>query len=71
MSLKLNVPTLDNSEEAQKLTEAIGTVDPTAKVEVDVASKTITVDASDAGTPVASEESIKQAITATGHSIQE
>ncbi|HEY9652544.1 MAG TPA: copper chaperone [Coleofasciculaceae cyanobacterium] len=71
MSLKLNVPTLDNSEEAEKLTEAIGTVDPTAKVEVDIESKTITVDAPDSGKPVASEESIKQAITATGHSIQE
>ncbi|HEY9599242.1 MAG TPA: copper chaperone [Cyanophyceae cyanobacterium] len=71
MSLKLNVPTLHNSEEAEKLTEAIGTVDPTAKVEVDIESKTITVDAPDSGKPVASEESIKQAITATGHSIQE
>lgn len=71
MSLKLNVPTLTNSQEAQKLTEAIATVDPTAKVEVDVESKTITVDSLDSNKPVASEESIKQAITATGHSLQE
>lgn len=71
MSLKLNVPTLNNSKEAQKITEAIGTVDPSAKVKVDIESKTITVDAADSGEPVASEESIKQAISATGHSIQE
>jgi hypothetical protein len=31
MSLKLNVPTLADSQEAQKLTEAIATVDPTAR----------------------------------------
>jgi copper chaperone len=71
MSLKLNVPTLADSKEAQKLSEAIATVDPTAKVEVDIEAKTVTVDASDPSQPVASEESIKQAITATGHSIQE
>lgn len=72
MSLKLNVPTLRNSQEAQNLTEAIATVDPTAKVEVDVESKTITVESSpDSNQPVASEESIKQAITATGHYLQE
>ncbi|MFB2875300.1 copper chaperone [Floridanema aerugineum] len=71
MSLKLNVPTLTNSQEAQNLTEAIATVDPTAKVEVDVESKTITIESPDSNKPVASEESIKQAITATGHSLKE
>lgn len=71
MSLKLNVPTLADSQEAQKLTEAIATVDPTAKVEVDIESKTVTVASSDSNTPVASEESIKEAIVATGHSIKE
>lgn len=71
MALKLNVPTLTDSQEAQKLTEAIAIVDPTAKVEVDVESKTVTVDSSDSNKPVASEESIKQAITATGHSLKE
>ena len=71
MSLKISVPTLADSKEAQKLTDAIATVDPTAKVEVDIESKTVTIDSSDSGKPVASEESIKQAISATGHSIQE
>ncbi|MCA1993163.1 MAG: cation transporter [Coleofasciculus sp. S288] len=71
MSLKLNVPTLKNSESAQDITEAIAAVDPTAKVKVDVKSRTVTVDAADANTPVASEESIKQAITASGHSIKD
>ncbi len=71
MSLKLNVPTLVDSGSAKTITEAIAQVDPTAKVEVDVESKTVTVDAQDADTPVASEESIKQAITAAGYSIQE
>ncbi len=71
MSLKLNVPSLADSKEAQKLTDAIATVDPTAKVHVDIESKTVTIDPPDSGEPVASEESIKQAITATGHSIKE
>jgi len=71
MSLKLNVPTLADSQEAQKLTEAIATVEPTAKVDVDIESKIVTIDSPDSGEPVASEESIKQAITATGHSIKE
>ncbi|OKH31063.1 hypothetical protein NIES2119_29700 [[Phormidium ambiguum] IAM M-71] len=71
MSLKLIVPTLTDSQEAEKLTEAIAIVDPTAKVEIDVKSKTITVDSSESNKPVASEESIKQAITATGHSLKE
>ncbi|MDP8964821.1 MAG: copper chaperone [Cyanobacteriota bacterium] len=71
MSLKLNVPTLVDAKEAQKLTEAIATVDPTAKVDVDIESKTVTIEAPDSGKPVASEESLKQAITATGHSIKE
>ncbi len=71
MSLKLNVPTLVDAKEAQKLTEAIATVDPTAKVDIDIESKTVTIEAPDSGKPVASEESLKQAITATGHSIKE
>lgn len=71
MSLKINVPSLADSKEAKKVTDAIATVDPTAKVDVDIESKTVTVDSSDSGQPVASEESIKQAITATGHSIKE
>ena len=71
MSLKLNVPSLADAKQAQNITEAIATVDPTAKVEVDIESKTVTVNAADSETPVASEESIKQAITATGHSIKE
>ncbi|HEY9901347.1 MAG TPA: cation transporter [Candidatus Sericytochromatia bacterium] len=71
MSLKLNVPTLVDAKEAQKLTEAIATVDPTAKVDVDIESQTVTIEAPDSGKPVASEESLKQAITATGHSIKE
>lgn len=71
MSLKLNVPSLANSQEAQRLTEAIATVDPTAKVEVDIESKTVTVNPPDSSKPVASEESIKQAIVATGHSLKE
>jgi copper chaperone len=71
MSLKLNVPSLANSQEAQRLTEAIATVDPTAKVEVDIESKTVTVNPPSSSKPVASEESIKQAIVATGHSLKE
>jgi copper chaperone len=70
MALKLSVPTIVDAGSAQTIADAIATVDPTAKVDVDVDSKIVTVDSKDSDTPVASEESIKEAIVATGHSIQ-
>lgn len=63
MALKLSVPTLDSSEKAQELKETILTSEPNAKVDIDVAAKTVTVDAQ------ASEETFKQLIVAAGHRI--
>lgn len=63
MGIKLNVPSIVCSGCADTITKAIKTVESEANVNVDIAAKTVTVDAQ------ASEESIKQAITATGHTI--
>jgi copper chaperone len=63
MALKLTVPTLNSPEAAKALKETILTSEPDAKVEVDVATHTVTVEAP------ASEETFKQLITAAGHTI--
>lgn len=65
MALKLNVPSIVCSGCADTITKAIKTVEPEANVNVDVAAKTVTIDAQ------ASEESIKQAVVATGHTVAE
>ena len=64
MALKLNVPNIMCSDCAQTITETITTMEPDAKVEVDVNAKTVTVESA------ASEETIKQAITAAGYTIE-
>lgn len=63
MALKLKVPSIVCSGCADTITKAIQTVEKEANIDVDVEAKTVTVEAK------ASEESIKQAITATGHTI--
>ncbi|MBF2074401.1 MAG: heavy metal transport/detoxification protein [Synechococcales cyanobacterium C42_A2020_086] len=63
MALKLHVPTLTSPEAAQSLRETLLTSEPDAQVEVDVASKTVTVESQ------ASEETFKQLIVAAGHTI--
>lgn len=63
MALKLNVPTIRNSQAAQELKETILTSEPNAKVDIDVEAKTVTVESK------ASEETFKQLITAAGHTI--
>jgi copper chaperone len=63
MALKLHVPTLNSPEAAKDIKETILTHEPDAKVEIDLAQKTVTVEAK------ASEETFKQAITAAGHEI--
>lgn len=63
MALKLTVPTLDSPEAAQSLKETILASEPDAKVNVDVDTKTVTVDAQ------ASEETFKELIVAAGHKI--
>lgn len=64
MALKLKVPNVMCSGCVETITEAITTMEPDAKVDVDVQAKTVTVESA------ASEESIKQAITAAGYTIE-
>jgi len=63
MALKLNVPTLSGPESVEDIKRTIKTSEPDAKVDVDVEAKTVTVESA------ASEETIKQLISATGHKI--
>lgn len=65
MALKLHVPSIVCSGCGDTITKAIKTVEPEASIDVDLAAKTVTVEAQ------ASEESIKQAIVATGHTVTE
>ncbi len=64
MALKLKVSDIKCSDCAETITESITTMEPDAKVDVDVEAKTVTVEAA------ASEETIKQAITAAGYTIE-
>ena len=64
MALKLKVPNIKCSDCVETVTEAITTMEPDAKVEVDMEAKTVTVESG------ASEETIKQAITAAGYTIE-
>lgn len=63
MALKLHVPTLNSREAAQDIKDTILTHEPDAKVDINLEQKTVTVEGK------ASEETFKQAITATGHEI--
>ncbi|MBD1837983.1 heavy-metal-associated domain-containing protein [Coleofasciculus sp. FACHB-64] len=64
MALQLKVPTIACNGCAETITDTIHTMEPDAKVDVDVKAKTVTVEAQ------ASEETIKQAIVAAGHTIE-
>jgi copper chaperone len=64
MALKLNVPSLTNADAAKYVKESILTSEPDARVDINLEEKTIMVESK------ASEETIKQLITATGHTIQ-
>lgn len=64
MALKLKVPNIKCSDCGETITEAITTMEPDAKIEVDIEAKTVTVESA------ASEETIKQAITAAGYQIE-
>jgi copper chaperone len=63
MSLKLSIPTLDRPQAAKEIEDVILTSEPDAKVDFDMESKTVTIEAK------ASEETFKQLIEATGHHI--
>jgi copper chaperone len=63
MTLKLNVPTINSPEDANALKETLLTSEPDARVDVDLNSKTVTVESQ------ASEETFKQLIIAAGHKL--
>ena len=64
MALKLTVPNIKCEDCATKISEAIKVMEPKAKVDVDVNSKSVSVDSG------ASPESIKQAIVAAGYQVE-
>ena len=64
MSLQLKVPSIVCDGCAETITKAVKSVDADARVDVDVSAKTVKVEG------IQSEESIKQAITATGHTVE-
>lgn len=64
MALKLKVPSIVCDGCADTITESITTIEPDAKVEVDLKAKTVTVESA------ASEETIKQSIVAAGHTVE-
>ncbi|KOP23194.1 heavy metal transporter [Hapalosiphon sp. MRB220] len=64
MALKLTVPNIACEDCAGTIEQSIHTMEPDAKVAVDVKAKTVTVESA------ASEESIKQAIVAAGYHIE-
>lgn len=70
MTLKLNLTKTIDHDSAEAIKKAVNTVDPTLKVEVDTSSKTVSINPEDPSQPVASEESIRQAVTAAGYSIE-
>ncbi|MBD1852689.1 heavy metal transport/detoxification protein [Leptolyngbya sp. ST-U4] len=63
MNLQFSVPSLDSSDAARDLKETILTSEPDAKVDVNLEQKIVTIETG------ASEETIKQVITAAGHQI--
>ncbi len=70
MALKLKVDKTFDASSVEAIKTAVTTVDPTLKVEVDLTAQTVTVEPKDADKPVASEESIRQAVTAAGYPVQ-
>jgi copper chaperone len=64
MTMKFRVPSMVCQGCVTTVKEAISTHEPNAKVEVNLDTKQVTVDTE------ASEESIKQVITAVGHNVE-
>ncbi|MEH2291437.1 heavy-metal-associated domain-containing protein [Nostoc sp.] len=64
MAIKLKVPDIKGEECAKKITKSILTMESDAKVDVNVDTKTVTVDTE------ASEESVKQIVQAAGFTIE-
>jgi copper chaperone len=64
MALKLKITNMKCDDCASKISEAIKVMEPDAKIEADVDSKTVTVDTA------ASDETVKQAIVAAGYHVE-
>jgi len=64
MSLQLKVPSIVCEGCAETITKAIKSVSAEAQVNVDISAKTVKVEGAQ------SEDSIKQAIVATGHTVE-
>ncbi|WP_413163920.1 heavy-metal-associated domain-containing protein [Capilliphycus salinus ALCB114379] len=64
MSVELKVPSMVCDGCVDTVTKAIKGIDSNAKVEVDLSTKTVKVD----GNP--SEDSIKEAISSVGHTVE-
>ena len=65
MAIQLKVPSIVCEGCADTITQEIKVHEPEAKVEVDIEKKTVTVETG------ASEEAIRQVITAVGHTVEE
>lgn len=65
MTLKLKVPSMVCEGCVTTITEAITTHEPEAKVDINLDTKEVTVETA------ASEASIRQAIVAVGHTVEE
>lgn len=63
MQAKFYVPTLQDEDSAKAVKETILTSEPKAKVDIDVAAKTISIESE------ASEETFNELIVAKGHTI--
>ena len=61
--MEFHVPTLNSTEDTQKLKETILTSEPNAKVDIDLDNKKVTIDSE------ASEETFKQLIVASGNKV--
>ncbi|PHJ61324.1 heavy metal transporter [Nostoc linckia z18] len=64
MAIQLKIPNLKGDDCAKKITKSIQTMESDAKIDVNVDTKTVTVDTA------ASEESIKQIIQSAGFIIE-
>lgn len=64
MALQLKVPSMVCEGCVETVTKAIKTVDSDASVKVELSSKTVTLESK------AAEESFKQAIVASGHTLE-
>lgn len=64
MSLQLKVPSIVCDGCAETITKAVKSVNADAQVDVDISAKIVKVEGAQ------SEESIKQAIAATGHTVE-